>query len=230
MKRNMMIFPALLMALPLVGCSVGIGGEIEESWENSDDGAEAKAAYQEFFLETYNTEHMKVTTVYPSGDSTVEEIDGTSEYRKDFSNNQLDYETWLFVEENKYYVAYNDIEEEEKYYVVNKDYYDTDYKDFADCLTVWWDEDDTDFEYVNKGSKKTKDGVSTGTGSMTFITRDNGDYVKIEATTDGTKMLEATVTTYFSEDQSTDVYRYTFDYKANFTFAKPDLNGFTLDR
>ncbi len=229
MKRSMMIFPTLLMALPLVGCSVSIGGEAEESWEYSGDGAEAKAAYQEFFLETYNTEHMKVTVVEPNEGSWMEEIDGTSEYCKLLWNNQLCYETWLFVEENKYYAAYNDIEKEDKYYRIGKDHYDGDYKGFAFCFTDLWNGVDTDFEYVNKGSKKSKDGVSTGTGSMTFIARDNGGYVKIEATTDGTKMLEATASRYFSEDQSTYVYRCAFDYKANFTFTKPDLNGFTLN-
>ena len=227
-KIKMLMLPALLSALTLCGCvsNFSLGGDAEESWSMSGDGQEAKAAYDEFLEGVTAFDHARVT-YDPWGETFIEEIDGTSDYIQNIYEGELYFKTWVFVEDGQYYAACYDIEEEEKTYVINKDSYDDDYKGFLHYFTEFEIEPNT-FSYVDAGHRETKDGVTSGEGEVHFTASIGENYFKADIKTDGTWMTEATVERYNDEDKSTTTFHFAFDYKASFTFEKPDLSEFSL--
>ncbi len=232
-KNKRFILGGALLAMTLAGCGVTIGGgESEETWDISADKEDALKFFNEFVDETVNTAKYKATIKYDHADTVIEQIDGTSEYQEHYhgesAGKDISVKEWLWVEGEKHITAYYNLDEKDKYYVDDIESYNLGYKHFARDFRGFFIEPKS-YAFNNKGKRQTKNGVTTASGEVHFIATEGKDYVKFDITTDGTKMLSATLTNFYSSDNESEVTVFAFEYNDSFTFEKPDLSEFYKD-
>jgi hypothetical protein len=235
LNKKILFIGGLLLTLPLVSCSVKVGGDEEGSWDIVADKQEAYDAFKEVVGDLAKISKVKVTMDYYSGAKDVEEINGTNEYMTQVNEDES-VQIWLFVENDTYYTAYLFDDEEKGRYHVGKNDYENDFKHYVKILSRFERINLSNYSasFENKGESKTVDGVYTGQGTIeASFTKDQYNFYSYKAKTDGKKVLEIDYKMSESSGGSSGAFtdyscKVTFDYDTEFEFNKPDLTDWKL--
>ena len=133
---------------------------------------------------------------------------------------------WLRKDGNGLHVAVKDSDEETGYYEKSEEEYLSHYRGFKNHFNDFVIDNPTDYQFSHKGTKATKgDEAVEADAAMTFKASAGQAYYLLEAKTDGTFLLEATLTINEPEYEIADVVKFKFTIKGDFSFSKPDITN-----